>query len=60
VARAKNKKGSRLKRGRMPVKTSINLVPVNENKINLGIAIPAILLIILLAAAFRKYMYMIS
>ena len=56
MAKAKNKKGSRLKRGRMPSKTSINLVLVDEKKINLGIAIPAILLIILLAGAFSKFM----
>ena len=56
MAKAKTKKGSRLKRGRIPVKTSINLVQVDENKINLGIAIPAILLIILLAGAFSKFM----
>ncbi len=56
MANAKNKKASRLRRRRMPVKTSINLVMVDEKKINLGIAIPAILLIILLAGVFSKYM----
>ena len=56
MAKAKNKQGSRLKRGRMPVKTSINLALIDEKKINLGIAIPAIILIILLAGVFSKYM----
>ncbi|MBP3900535.1 MAG: hypothetical protein J6D53_03615 [Blautia sp.] len=56
MANAKNKKASRLRRRRMPVKTSINLVMVDEKKINLGIAIPAILLIIFLAGVFSKYM----
>lgn len=56
MAKAKNIKGSRRKRGRMPVKTSINLVLVDEKKIKLGIAIPAILLIIFLAGLFSKYM----
>ena len=56
MAKAKNIKGSRRKRGRMPVKTSINLVLVDEKKIKLGIAIPAILLIIFLAGVFSKYM----
>ena len=56
MAKAKNIKGGRRKRGRMPVKTSINLVLVDEKKIKLGIAIPAILLIIFLAGLFSKYM----
>ena len=43
-------------RGRMPVKTSINLVLIDENKISVKKAIPAILLIVVLAALFSKYL----
>ena len=43
-------------RGRMPVKRSINMVLVDENKINPLKAIAGILLIVLLATAFGKFM----
>jgi len=43
-------------RGRLPSKKSINLVLVNKNKINLRIAIPAIILILGLAYLFGKYL----
>ena len=42
--------------GKMPVKRSINLVLVDENKINPFKAILGILLVLALAAAFGKYM----
>jgi len=56
VARSKSKKDTRKIRGRLPSKTSINLVLVDEKKLNLGIAIPAVLLIIVLAGAFSKFL----
>ena len=43
-------------RGRMPVKRSINLVLVNENRISPVKAILGILAILVLAALFSKYM----
>ena len=43
-------------RGRMPVKRSINMVLVDEDKINIWKAIPGILLILVLAALFSKYL----
>ena len=56
MARAKSKKDTRKIRGRLPSKTSINLVLVDEKKLNIGIAIPAVLLVIALAAAFGKFL----
>ena len=56
MARSKSKKDTRKIRGRLPSKTSINLVLVDEKKLNLGIAIPAVLLIIVLAGAFSKFL----
>lgn len=62
-ARAKNKtptkgKGGAKKafRGRLPVKRSINLILVNDKKINVFKAIPAVLLVLVLAAAFSKFL----
>ena len=43
-------------RGRMPTKRSINLVVIDKNKINPLKAIPLVLLIVVLAAIFSKYM----
>lgn len=51
-----NKPGKKALRGRMPVKRSINLVLINENKINLMKAIPSALLIVALAFAFSKFL----
>lgn len=42
--------------GRMPVKRSINLILIDENKISPLKAVPAIILIIALAVAFSKFM----
>ena len=61
MAAAKNKtpKQGRAKktlRGKMPTKRTINLVLVDENKIRLTTAIPAVILIILLAVLFSKYL----
>lgn len=47
---------SRGKRGRVPVKTSINLVKIDENKISAKKAIPGVLLVVVLAALFSKYL----
>lgn len=47
---------SRALRGRMPVKRSINLMLVDENRISPAKAIPAIILIIALAAVFSKFL----
>lgn len=43
-------------RGKMPTKRSINLVLVNENKINPVMALLGILLVLVLAAAFSKFL----
>ena len=51
----KGDKGKDVRRGRMPTKTSINLVQVDKKKPKFTIAIPAIILIIVGAAAFSKY-----
>lgn len=42
--------------GKMPVKKSINLMVIDENKISAKKAIPGILLIVLLAALFSKFL----
>lgn len=42
--------------GRMPTKRSINLILIDENKISVWKAIPAILAIVVLAALFSKYL----
>ena len=44
----------KLKAGKLPVKRSINLATVGEEHIDMRLALPLILLIILLAAAFSK------
>ena len=44
------------KHGRMPTKTSINLAKIEVKKTKVGIAIPAIILIIILAGVFSKYL----
>ena len=49
------KAGTKLLRGRLPSKRSINLAAVNDTSINYRIAIPAIVLIVLLAALFSKF-----
>ena len=51
----KTRRGKEGMRGRMPTKKSINLVKVDEKQLKIGIAIPAIILIILLAAVFSKF-----
>ena len=43
-------------RGKMPTKTEINLAVIGEKHINPLVAMPAILLIILLAALFGKFL----
>ena len=50
--------GKKAVRGRMPVKRSINLVLVDDNKINPLKAILGILAIIVLAALFSKFLVM--
>ncbi len=49
----KKKKGAA--RGKLPAKRSINLVGVGEKPIQVSVALPAIILIILAAAAFSKF-----
>ena len=53
-AKENQKKG--VLRGKMPTKRSINLVLVNENKINPLMALLGILLVLALAAAFSKFL----
>ncbi len=52
----KKKAGALKRRGQMPTKRTINLAAQQEKKINLGIAIPAILLILAAAVAFSKFL----
>ena len=54
VKNSKKKKG--VKRRQMPTKRVINLAVLNEKKTHFGLAIPAILLILVLAAAFSKFL----
>lgn len=57
--KSKPLKGRRVKknvRGRMPTKRTINLVLIDENRISIKKAAPAILLIVALAVVFSKYM----
>ncbi len=49
------RRGKDSKRGRMPTKRSINLVKVDEKKPKIGIAIPAMILIVILAGVFSKF-----
>ena len=49
-------KGKNVLKGRMPTKRSINLVLVNENKINPLTAILGVLLVLVLAAVFSKFL----
>ena len=59
MAALNNVKASRtlaLGHGHLPTKRSINLAGVTEKKINLKVAIPAIILIVILAALFSKFM----
>ena len=56
VAVKTNKKKGSVKRRQMPVKRSINLAVIDEKKMRFGLAIPAILLILVAAAAFSKFL----
>ena len=49
------KNGRSRRRGAIPVKRSINLADIGQKPIKLGIAIPAILLILIAAVAFSKF-----
>lgn len=51
----KTRRGKEGMRGRMPTKRSINLARIDENKKSVGIALPAIILIVVLAAIFSKF-----
>lgn len=51
----KERRGKESKRGRMPTKRSINLARIDEKKFSFGIAIPAIILIVILAGVFSKF-----
>lgn len=50
------KKKSAIKRRQMPTKRVINLAVLDEKKVNFGLAIPAILLILVAAAVFSKFL----
>ena len=57
AVKSKNKKaGTRKRRGQLPTKRSINLANQGEEKLNVGLAIPSILLILVIAAAFSKFL----
>ena len=59
AAKSGTVKGRHIKkgiRGRIPVKRTINLVPVNEDKISWKLAVPGILLIVVLAGLFGKFL----
>ncbi len=49
------KKKNNAARGKMPVKRSINFIGVGEKRIQVGLAVPAIILILLAAAALSKF-----
>ncbi len=48
--------GGKRRHGRIPNKTDINLAVIGEKKINALVALPAILLILLAAALFSKFL----
>jgi hypothetical protein len=50
------KRGVKRRRGQFPTKRSINLANLGEKPLRLGIAIPAIILILVAAAAFSKFL----
>jgi len=52
---AKKSKTKKLSRGHLPVKRSINLVGVNDKPIDVKIAIPGIILILIAAALIGKF-----
>lgn len=55
--KSKNKKAGGVKRRRqMPVKRTINLATQGEKKMNVGLAIPSVVLIIVIAAVFSKFL----
>ena len=55
--KSKSKKAGGLKRRRqMPVKRTINLATQGEKKMNVGLAIPSIVLIVVIAAVFSKFL----
>ena len=55
--KSKNKKvGVRKRRGQMPTKRTINLANVGEKPMRVGLAIPGVLLILVLAAVFSKFL----
>ena len=56
AVKSKNKKTGSIKRRQMPTKRTINLATLGEKKMNYGILIPSIILILLAAAAFSKFL----
>ena len=57
AVKSKNKKaGARKRRGQMPTKRTINLANLGDKPMRVGIVIPAILLILVLAAVFSKFL----
>ena len=56
VAVKNSKKKGNVKRRQMPTKRSINLAVLSEKKTHFGLLIPGILLILVLAAAFSKFL----
>lgn len=55
--KSKNKKaGVRKRRGQIPTKRTINLANVGEKPMRVGLAIPGVLLILVLAAVFSKFL----
>ena len=56
VAVKNSKKKGKVKRRQMPTKRSINLAVLSEKKTHFGLLIPGILLILVVAAAFSKFL----
>lgn len=57
ATKTKKKKGGALRRhGQIPSKRTINLAIIGEKPMRVGLAIPAIILILLAAAAFSKFL----
>ena len=56
AVKSKSKKAGGIKRRQMPTKRTINLATQGEKKMNYGVLIPSIILILLVAGVFSKFL----
>ena len=56
AVKTKKKQGGALRRGQIPTKRTINLAVIGDKPMHLGLAIPGIILILIAAAAFSKFL----